>query len=159
YAPHHPRRVDPPGFLDEACLLRHLEEVVEGVKAQIAHFAEPVIDDDAVHQLHLAEGVHDIGGFGDVRQIFEQRRLLQVEVEGRHIAVLEQQEFAEQPRDQRLADLRAGRTDDIDGSRGHWRLYQAKYRPDPAQSPRPRQVFYFSPPLRTDLPPRSRSVD
>ncbi len=78
------------------------------MEAEIDHLGDAVVDDQAVHQLHLAEGVDDVGGLGDLGEIFEQRGLLQIDVEGGHRAVLEQQEFAEQPRGQRLADLRAG---------------------------------------------------
>jgi hypothetical protein len=62
----------------------------------------------SVHQFHLAKGVDDISGLGDLRQVVEERRLFQVDVERVHGAVLEQQEFAQQARDQGLADLRTG---------------------------------------------------
>ncbi len=43
------------GLLQEADLVGHLEEFVEGVKAEIDHLGDAVIDDQAVHQLHLAD--------------------------------------------------------------------------------------------------------
>jgi len=78
------------------------------VKAEVDHLGDPVIDDQAVHQRHLPEGIVDLGGLGDLRKVFEQRRFLQVDIEGRDGAVFQEQEFAQQPRQQRLADQRAG---------------------------------------------------
>ncbi len=55
------------GFLQEADLVGHLEELVEGMEAEVDHLGDPVIDDQAVHQLHLAVGVDDVGGLGGLR--------------------------------------------------------------------------------------------
>ena len=51
-------------------------------------FGDAVVDDQAVHQLHLAEGVVDLGGLGQLRQVVEQRRLFQIDVERDHRAAL-----------------------------------------------------------------------
>ena len=96
------------------------------MKAEIDHLANSVIDDDAIHQSHLAKGVVDLGGFGDPGQIFDQRRLFEVDVECRHVAVFQQQEFAQLPRNQRLADQRARRANDVDGRGVHHALFRAK---------------------------------
>ena len=74
--------VAPRGFFHEADFLGHLEELVEGVETEIDHLGDAVIDDQPVHQRHLAEGIDDLGGLGHLRQVFEQRRLFQVDVEG-----------------------------------------------------------------------------
>ncbi len=144
------------GFLQEADLVDHLEELVEGVKAEVDHLGDAVIDDQAVHQLHLAVGVGDIGRLGHPRQILEQGRLLQIDVERGHHAVLEQQEFAQEPRKQRLADHRSGRADDVNGREAHHGLYQANFSPNPAQSRARRD--YFSPLRETGLVEPTRSV-
>ena len=59
------RDAAPRRLLHEADFLGHLEELVEGVKAEIDHLGDAVIDDQAVHQRHLAEGIVDLGGLGD----------------------------------------------------------------------------------------------
>ena len=136
------RDVAPGGFLQETDFLGHLEECVESVEAEIDHFGDAVVDDQPVHELHLAVGVRDVGRLGDARQVFEQRRFLQIDVEGGHPAVLQQQELAHQSREQRLADQRTGRADDVDRRRAHHPLYQENFSPNPAPSRRLRDLFF-----------------
>ena len=51
------RDAAPRRLLDEADFLRHREELVEGVEAEVDHLGDAVIDDHAVHQRHFAEGI------------------------------------------------------------------------------------------------------
>ena len=113
------RDAAPRRFLDESDFLGHLEELVERVKTEIDHLGDPVIDDQAVHQRHFSVGVVDLGGLGDIREIIEQRRFFQIDVECDDLAVFQQQEFGQLPRDQRLAHQRAGRADDVDKRLAH----------------------------------------
>ena len=113
------RHVAPRRFLDEADLLAHLEEFVEHVKAEIDDLGFSIVDDQPVHQLHLAVGVVDLRRLGEPRQVIEQRRLLQVEIEGSYRSIFQQQEFTQQPRNHRLADERARGADDIDRRETH----------------------------------------
>jgi len=96
-----------------------VKNLVERMKTEIDHLGDPVIDDQAVHQRHFSVGIVDLGGLGDIGQIIEQRRLFQIDVECDDLAVFQQQEFGQQPRDQRLADQRARRADDVDKRLAH----------------------------------------
>ncbi len=117
----HHDRIDPAalGLLHVADFLDHLEEFVVGMKAEVDHLADAVIDDQPLHQVDLAERVHDVSGLGDAGQEVDQRGFLQIEVEAHDVVPLQQQEFRQQPRQQGLADKRAGRTDDENGRAAH----------------------------------------
>jgi len=110
-------RVDatPLGLLYEADFRTHLEEGVMGMEAEVDHLGEVVVMDQLVHQLHLPERVVDRRGFGDARMKIDQRRFVEVDIVGCDDAAMRDQEFAQHPRHQRLADLGAGRADDVNG--------------------------------------------
>src|ERR1700722_15003743 len=144
------------GLFHKSDFFRHLEEFVERMETEVDPLGDAVIDDHAVHQRHLAEGVVDFGRLGNVGQIFQERRLLQIDVEGGHFAALQQQKFAQQTRNQRLSDQRAGRANDVNGRVAHHALYQAKSSLIPVQSGRQRN--YFSPPRELVLVDPTMSV-
>jgi hypothetical protein len=89
------------------------------VKAEVDDLRRTIVGNQPVHQLHLAERVVDAGGLSQLRQVVDQRRIVQIDVERRGVSVFEIEIFRQQPRNEGLADAGAGRADDINGRKVH----------------------------------------
>ena len=142
-------------LLEEADLVDHLEEFVEGVKAEIEHLGDAVIVDQAVHQLHLAVGVETSAVSVTRGRYSSSDGSFRLMSKPATVPFFSSRNSAQQPREQRLADERTGRADDVDGRGVHRRLYQRNLSANPA--PSRRGCDYFSPPRVVDLAP-TRSV-
>ena len=91
------------------------EERIERLVAEIDDLAHAVLGDQAVEQRHLALDIADAGDGRARGQELRQRAAARIEIESRHRPAFPGVELGEQPRQQRLADARARRSDDGDG--------------------------------------------
>ena len=82
--------------------------------AEIDDLGGAVLGDEAVEQRHLSLDVADRRDARVLGQELGQRSAASVEIESRDRTAFLGVEFGEQPRQQRLADARSRRSDDVD---------------------------------------------
>ena len=90
-----------------------------GAVAEIDDLRARRIRDQPVEQLHLAACVDDVHGPDQLWETGRERRLARIEVVADQRPAAGAEKFDHQPRDQRLAGPRAGRRDNVEGSRPH----------------------------------------
>jgi len=98
---------------EKSNFLRDTKEIIERPMAEIDNFSAVPIGNDPIEKRHLAENFSDIGGDRKIWQVVRQLRSFVGQVEGGHGSIMEDVEFGEQPRNQRLSDTPKWGTDHV----------------------------------------------